>query len=184
MSGVSNNELNNRIYKSIKKVDHDFYIGNIDIVHQETHKGNFYTVEYLFTNVADDAYATMVIAPQGETTAHVQIFYATSGKTYLTSWTDSTFSNMGTELIPFNRNMLSLTNAKSKIYVQPTIIDAGTQRGSMLSGSGANPASQAGGTGGGRNETIVPFGEVLMFRIQNKSGAVGDIGIGFSFYEV
>jgi hypothetical protein len=65
---------------------------------------------------------------------------------------------MGTELIPFNRNMLSLTNAKSKIYVQPTIIDTGTQRGSMLSGSGANPASQACGTGGGRNETIVPFG--------------------------
>ena len=150
MGSVSNNELNNRFYKSLKKVDHDFYIRNIDIVHQETHKGNFYTVEYLFTAVANDGYATMVIAPQGETTAHLQIFYATSGKTYLTSWTDSVFSDIGTELIPFNRNMLSLTNAQSKVYVQPTITDAGTQRASSLSGSGSNPASQAGGSGGGR----------------------------------
>ena len=184
MGSVSNNELNNRIYKSLKKVDHDFYIGNIDIVHQGTHKGNFYTIEYLFIGIANDGYATMVIAPQGTTTAHLQIFYSTSGKTYLTTWTDSTFSNIGTELIPFNRNMLSQTNAESKVYVRPVITNTGTQRGSALVGSGNNPAAQAGGSGGGRYETIVPFGEVLMFRVQNKSGSVGDISISFSFYEV
>ena len=178
-----NNEVNVRLHEALKRMNSDYYIGNIDIVHQEVHLGNFFTVEKRFETVSNNGTARIYLAPDGVHT-HVEIFYATTAKTHINSYTGTTFSNAGTEITPFNRNLVSTKTAKTKTYHTPTVTDLGTVRGEFLVGSGTTGATRAGGAGGGRYETIVKDGEVLMIELVNKSGSNADMAIGLNFYEV
>lgn len=165
-------------------ISNEYPVEVIDFEHDEIHEGRVFQYDTLFTSVADNAYARIHLYNDGVKQLHAQSFVTTEAKAYIRSYGDTTYSNAGTLVTPWNRNTESLIVATAKMYVTPTVNVLGAVRSIDIAGSGGTPARQVGGQSSSRVETIIGTGHDVMIEVQNKAGEAKDIVISVRWYEV
>ena len=157
-------------------------IHNMDFLHQEVHEGGLFTVNYIFEDVENNAYATIAIVT-GAKQFHGIATVDCEGKAYLNTYSGATLSANGTEITQFNRNATSPNTPVSKIYHTPQMKSNGTIRFDRLVLGGLGPLS-TGSQGGDREESIFAPNTKTLLRIQNISGQTKDFGVALDWYEV
>ena len=157
-------------------------INSIDWEHHEVHQGNTFTVSFRSAAVANDGYLRIHLKPAIKD-CHLKLTYACEGKALFKSYSGSTYSNIGTELTPWNRSIGSANVADTKVYHTPTVTP-GILRVDEFVGTGGATAQRAGGVGGTSIETIIEAGQDLLLELQNKSGSASDLQLTISFYEI
>lgn len=158
-------------------------LNTIDWEHHMVHKRKTFTVSYTSLAVADNGYLDMHLTGVVND-AHVKITYTTEGKARLKTYAGTTYTNVGTPYIPFNRCICAGDVATSLVHINPTINVLGSLRGDDFVGTGGAAVTRAGGTGGGNIESIVNPGYDLLIRLQNVSGSASDLNIVINFYEL
>ena len=156
----------------------------IDLEHFEIHLGNLYTFSQTFRTVADNNYIYIRISPQSNQ-CHAQINWGAEGKAYLRTFVHTSFPLVTTEYVPWSRNIALTTVPTVKMYTLQTATAnlLGTMRGDDAVGASENPNNQAGGSGNGRLETVIPQGKELLIEVQNVAGASKYINVVINFYE-
>lgn len=156
----------------------------IDLDHFEIHQGNLYTFSKTFRTVPNNDYIYIRISPQSKQ-CHAQINFSAEGKAYLRTYQHTSFPLVNEEYIPWSRNLALSTTPTVKMYTlqTATVNLLGTLRGDDAVGASGNPNTQAGGSGQGRLETIIPQGKELLIEIQNVAGSAKYINVIINFYE-
>jgi hypothetical protein len=134
--------------------------------------------------VPDNNYIYIRISPQSKQ-CHAQINWGAEGKAYLRTYQHTSFPLVTTEYTPWSRNLSLNTTSTVKMYTLETATAnlLGTLRGDDAIGASGNPNTQAGGSGNGRLETIIPQGKELLIEIQNVAGSSKYINVVINFYE-
>lgn len=177
------NELIARFLRSLKRQpEGDYYLGNIDIIHQETHDQNTFVSSMVFSALANNGYARMRITAPATKDAHLNITVDAGGECLFKTYRNSTYTVAGTAMTPFNRVTASVLAPLSLVKHTPTINVAGTSRGGRLitGGTGGNSIGSNNST---RFETIVSAGDDLLIEVQNISGNAKNFGIVLDWYE-
>jgi len=163
--------------------DEVFAQASIEVEHYQVHEGKCYTVSYRSASVANDGYLRIRIKPVG-VNAHVKVTYSSEGKALFKSYAGTTYSNNGTAITPWNRNIGSSNVSATLCYHTPTINVLGSQRADEFVGSAGAAVARAGGVGSGSIETVIQAGNDLLLELQNKSGSTSDLQMTINYYEI
>ena len=153
---------------------------HIDAVHEAIHEGGMYVISKSFLSVANDGYARVRIVPPAGTSAHTRLSVSVEGKTYIKTYTGTTYSNDGTAITPFNR-LIGGSASTLLAYHTPTVNVLGTQRGDDIVGGGVGWNS-FGANFNPEFESIVPASTDFMIELHNKAGTAKDMNIVINYY--
>lgn len=158
---------------------------HIDFPHKKVHEGNFYTLSHIFSTVANNSSAE-IIMQLGSTYQNHSVFDASAGgdaEFYI--FESPTLNSSGSSLSAINNNRASANTADASYFYTPNVSDAGTQLyGTFIAGGGF---FGAGGSDGGPvragTEMILKTDTTYLIRVVNTSGGAQDISIAVGFYE-
>ena len=138
--------------------------------HLRIHEGNTFTVLEV-TDLGQAGVRNLyIVTPDTNKWAHLVWEIEHEKETSIQFYMDSTYSNIGTEITPFNRNGNSPNIATTKVYHTPTITDVGTLIGIIQQGDG----KKAGGSDRQSNEFILKRNTVYLVKITNLASVGGD----------
>ena len=156
--------------------------------HHEVHEGEYYGTGYLWTTVADNAEANLLIVMNTPNDLHCLVAGAIGGDAFAYVYEDPTFTDAptdyGTALVErnFNRNYADASQFDS--FHTPTILADGNNLVQQFIPGGAGPARfTGGGSASTREEIVLISGKIYLFRLTNKSGGAQPASIEVTGYE-
>lgn len=162
--------------------DHNegFIIG--DIVHHHIHEGIYFECQQIYLQVPNDGYIRWLVKAPPTKAMHLIAVIVAEGKTYMKTYTGTTFTNEGTPVPIFNRRIGVSPASESVITQNPTINVLGTKRFDTFIPGGLGPQS-SGGVSDQRVETLVLPNNSFLLQLQNVSGQAKDIALNLQWYE-
>lgn len=155
----------------------------IDTVHSRIHQGIFYTANALDLTLADNASITFLIRTADNQGAHANPLGIAGGDAELTFFEAPTVTGAGTPLSTINKNRFSSNEAKTLVFLTPSLSADGLELDDHLIVGGVGPVQSVGGSGGFENEWILKTDTEYVLRITNRSGAPQPVHLQLDFYE-
>jgi hypothetical protein len=152
------------------------------IVHQRIHLGQVFTFSHVFSSVADDANADILIKVPAGIECHAICDVVGGGNFEILIYEGTTVSGDGTAVTVHNRNRSSAAMPDTDTFYTPTISATGT-----LLYSGFNPGGTKSSAVGGDfrfdNEIIFKASTNYLIRMTNRAGAAKTLAFSMTAYE-
>lgn len=145
-------------------------VSNLEFVRLQANQGNLFTISKKILGIANDGYARLRLHNISDKRIVPSINVGADAKSYLNTYVNTTYSNDGTEVIPFNRKTSQGKLSQTKAYINPAITQLGSKRGDDIILGSTGP-QKIGGSAGGDSVTVLMPGDDLLIEVQNKSGA-------------
>jgi len=159
-------------------------IVSINSVHDNIHKGLFFTGGHYIASLANDASLDLLIQ-NGATNTHMDFYESVGGDSIIMLYEGVTFSNAGTDVTVSNHNRKSANAFIGTITHTPTITGLGNQINStVFSAGGTGGNAQGGSFDGFSNEFVLKENTNYLLRATNVSGQARKASMKVSFYQL
>jgi hypothetical protein len=158
-------------------------LNTIDIVHNEIHEGEFFSVSFKSADdsaIADNATIAFALTPATKY-VHLQAVGAMGGDAEIEFYEVSTVTG-GTATTPRNHNRNGSDNSDVTVVRDPTVNTAGTLLENIFLPGGTGPQA-VGGAGGQRQEWVLRPAITHVVRITNRAGTAQPGSLSVSWYE-
>jgi hypothetical protein len=151
-------------------------------IHALIHNGIFYTVSWVDISVNNNSTLGMYINPNGQS-IHLRAEAQTGGDARFRIFEGTTFTNVGTTVVPVNRNRYSSNIATSEYRYNPTVDDVGTILYDKFGPGGIGRSQSVGHSSGMFEEFIFKNDTLYYIEITNIAGSSQPVSLVLDFYE-
>ena len=156
---------------------------SININHNKVHRGRFYACGDLFTSVADNGYAQILLINGHSAELHMGFTVTGEGKGYFQAKQGVSYSAPGTALTVINKNTNPAAPAASMLaYKTPISVTGGNQLHPLELLTGGEGPRTIGKETTKSQEVILRPGGNFYLEFQNKAGATKDVSLLIEFY--
>ena len=155
------------------------YKTSLDFTRTQATLGHLYTLSKKVLAVADDGYARIRIKAPVDKQLAFTLNLSTTGKAYLNTYLNSTYSNNGAAINIFNRRTDLSNDSGALAYLNPTITQLGLQRADDEINGTTGP-QKLGGSMGDDTATILMPGHDMLIEVQNKAGTNQTIDVNLN----
>lgn len=152
----------------------------IDTFHHNIHAGRVFFCNALYTTVADNGFARMLVEIPANYGIHVQPSITVEAKAYATIKEVGSYSNI-TSVVAENRNRFSSEASSAMLFTGGSLEVTSAVLSTTLFPAGSK--NKAVGAAGGSFAEMVLNPGIWAVDVQNKSGGTQDIGIELDWYE-
>lgn len=153
----------------------------VDVVHQRMHRGEFFTVSHIETEVIENASIEILFRVANNSASHTRIRTSSGADLDRSIFENVIVSDDGTLLNRTNRNRFSSKISSTLVFLSPTVINEGNELLIEYSPGGAGSPFSQGSSSGIFEEIILNSGDYL-FRLTNTSSSTQKMNLIIDYY--